>query len=65
MLIVYLEIAEQVLEGRLVGYDGRLASAVDGANQRKRQVQDMAVQQVALLLEQHRQRLYVHGNEQR
>ena len=52
-----LEIAQQVFKRGVVRNDGRLSAAVDGADEREGQVQDVAVQQLLLLLEEHRKRL--------
>lgn len=55
---VYLKVAEQVLEGGGVGDDGGLVAAVHRPHQREGEMEDVAVEQRALLLQQHRQQLH-------
>lgn len=53
----HLEVTEQVLEGSGVGNDGGLVAAVDCSHQREGEVENVAVEQRALLLQQHSQQL--------
>lgn len=53
----HLEVTEQVLEGSGVWNDGGLMAAVDCSHQGEGEVEDVAVEQRALLLQQHSQQL--------
>lgn len=53
----HLEVTQQVLEGRGVGNDGGLVAAVDRPHQREGEVEDVTVEQRALLLQEHSQQL--------
>ena len=57
-----MQVREEVLEGGPARDDGRLPPAVHRPNQRVRQVQDVTVEQVRLLTQQHRQRLRTEGS---
>lgn len=46
----HLKVTEQVLEGGGVGNDGGLMATVNCSNQREGEMEDMAVEQRALLL---------------
>lgn len=56
---VHLKVAEQVLEGSGVGDDGGFMAAVYRPHQREGEMEDVTVEQRALLLQQHRQQLQV------
>ena len=53
----HLEVTEQVLEGGGVWNDGGLVAAVNCSHQGEGEVEDVAVEQRALLLQQHSQQL--------
>lgn len=53
----HLKVTEQVLEGGGVGNNGGLVATVDCSNQREGEMEDMTVEQRALLLQQHSQQL--------
>lgn len=55
--MVYLKVTEQVLEGGGVGDDGGFMAAVHRPHQREGEMEDVTVEQRALLLQQHRQQL--------
>lgn len=54
----HLKVTKQVLEGGGVGNDGGLMSAVNCSHQREGEMEDVAVEQRALLLQQHSQQLH-------
>lgn len=58
----YLEVTEQVLEGGGVGNDGGLVATVNCSHQREGEMEDVAVEQRALLLQQHCQQLQEADN---
>lgn len=55
----HLKVTQQVLKGHGVGNDGGLVSTVNRSHQREGEVEDVAVEQGALLLQQHGQQLSV------
>lgn len=58
----HLEVTEQVLKGGGVGNDGGLVAAVHCSHQGESEVEDVTVEQRALLLQQHSQQLQVTDN---